>query len=1471
MTIEVERRIYPAGKINAVHVSMYNMQTAQLALYAVDLEQLAPGAFAMWESRPEVQGSLPYYLKHLNLAALRPAAQWGVALQKLYPDEWQEKPTRLPSLPEGVYVLVARGGGVEDRTWVAISSRAMVVKRSPDKILGWVVDSKTGKPIANVPVALYDAKKRVSISSTSADGLVSFPMTKWNESCYLASRQGGPAFAMAVSPGNEAPYIIYMYTDRPIYRPGHVVRFRGTVRAAARGKYALPPAGLETVKVQIRSPKGGTVYEKNLALNEWGTFTDEFALAPEPPLGNYEIVSNIDYKGTQMSGYGAFEVQAYRKPEFEVNVAIPKSHYLGGEKVPVTISAMYYFGSPVSGGKVDYQVSFNGAGNVVEPDVITAAGLGSAANVRVEPGFKGQAVLDKDGKFLLEVPTRYVPQDRSLTVQATVQELALRPQQGSASTTITAAKFRMYLWVENEPLIVGDQARVRVETDDYDGKPVSARVKLTLIETMKDREGRTYEQKTPRDVETASDGKVVVTYPLKRPGYYTVKAWGLDDAGNPTGTSVGFEVLKERPKHEWPALDLTTDKDSYKTGDTARVHVQTSLVGAWFLVTVEGQYLFDSWIVQAKAHEFDMRVPIVENYKPGVKVAMVAVREGEMTSGSGGLSVPQLDKRLDIIVTPDHETYEPAQDAKWSITTRDWRGGAASAELGVGIVDESLYAIREDSTPSPYDVFWGSGAERVTTDFSLGRLYPGGGYQAAGLGGLRRKAGEDRAAMAMPAPAMMATAAAGPAGPSGSTAPRVRTNFLDTAFWGPSVVTGPDGRAEFTFTIPDNLTTWRATARGMTRETIAGDTRHSVKVTMPLLVRLTLPRFYVEGDEGTAAAIVHNYTGQERQVKVVLTAEGAQVLGDKQQTITLANDGIQRLTWRIKAQGPDEAKFLVSADGGAGASDAMQSTLPVVPNGVENIDAWAGVADATTEAKIPLPADAVAKSGRVELAVSPSLAGPIFQALDFLTEYPYGCAEQTMDSFLPDVIVTQTLAKLKVDRPRPKMLDRYVSFGLQKLQRYQHEDGGWHWWEFDDSDPYISAYIVYGLKLADDAGCVGAHQAMVKGAVYLRGALQNEDFREAQAYLLWAMAFADVWDKDSLATASATASKLFDDRKKLNIFSQASLARAMKRLSAEPMLTQKVRDGMATAAAKMADEFEAAGLETGLGVHWSADASEEYSWMDNDVEVTSQVLAALLEVKPDSPKIVGGIRWLMASRRGNAWYSTKDTAAAVLVLAAYLEGRKEELKPDYSLRVMVNDAVAGEMKFTSADVFADPKVVTIAADKLKPGDNVVRLEKTGDGAMYWSARLYYVLPPEKAVPYAKGISVKRTYRLPSENPLEAADQVPGSLVQVEVRLTMDQNLRYAMLEEPIPAGCEIVAGDEDDPRSSPWDRREVWDNKLLFFFDYLPRGERTIEYYLRTEAPGQYNILPSAATLMYFPEFGGRGKLVRMRILDVAP
>ena len=110
-----------------------------------------------------------------------------------------------------------------------------------------------------------------------------------------------------------------------------------------------------------------------------------------------------------------------------------------------------------------------------------------------------------------------------------------------------------------------------------------------------------------------------------------------------------------------------------------------------------------------------------------------------------------------------------------------------------------------------------------------------------------------------------------------------------------------------------------------------------------------------------------------------------------------------------------------------------------------------------------------ARNLRIE--ASPSIAGALFGALDYLTSFPYGCTEQTMSSFLPNVIVAQTLK----DVPQAKIrasndLDKKVQKGLDRLYAYQHDDGGWGWWKDDKTDPFMTAYVVDGLTLASRAG-----------------------------------------------------------------------------------------------------------------------------------------------------------------------------------------------------------------------------------------------------------------------------------------------------------------------------------------------------------------------------------------------------------------
>ena len=107
--------------------------------------------------------------------------------------------------------------------------------------------------------------------------------------------------------------------------------------------------------------------------------------------------------------------------------------------------------------------------------------------------------------------------------------------------------------------------------------------------------------------------------------------------------------------------------------------------------------------------------------------------------------------------------------------------------------------------------------------------------------------------------------------------PMIRKNFKDTAFWQPDVVTGADGKATVKVDLPDNLTTWRATARGVTADTKVGATKYKVLARKDVIMRLETPRFVTQGDTVTLSGIVHNYLNNDKSTQISLAVDGAQL------------------------------------------------------------------------------------------------------------------------------------------------------------------------------------------------------------------------------------------------------------------------------------------------------------------------------------------------------------------------------------------------------------------------------------------------------------------------------------------------------------------------------------------------------------------------------------------------------------------
>jgi len=142
----------------------------------------------------------------------------------------------------------------------------------------------------------------------------------------------------------------YVYTDRPVYRPGHTVHFKGILRTRGAAGYQVP-AG-KPVQVRIQDPEQKPIYQKTLTTSATGAIHDDLALPAGAALGSYYI----EIRAGEYPMSGSFDVEEYKKPEYEVRVTPTKARVLEGETVPATIEARYYFGEPVNGASVQWAV-----------------------------------------------------------------------------------------------------------------------------------------------------------------------------------------------------------------------------------------------------------------------------------------------------------------------------------------------------------------------------------------------------------------------------------------------------------------------------------------------------------------------------------------------------------------------------------------------------------------------------------------------------------------------------------------------------------------------------------------------------------------------------------------------------------------------------------------------------------------------------------------------------------------------------------------------------------------------------------------------------------------------------------------------------------------------------------------------------------------------------------------------------------
>ncbi len=1404
------------------------------------------------------------------------------------------------ALPPGLYYLKMSVPGLKPvlQHMLVVSRANVTLKTTLTESLVWVTDLQSGQPSPGTKVTLLGpAGQELASGQTDADGVLSVPLANtgdmegWSAIMAMAGPEDSPAvastdWANGITPWQfglsfayeTEPYRLHLYTDRSIYRPDQTVYFKGVMRADDDGRYSLP-AGVKAVQIMVSDAMGKEVYRTDLPLSDMGTLHGELKLDAEASLGYYSLNATFLDRA-----YGtSFQVAEYRKPEFEVTVSTDREEYTQGDEVAVTVAANYYFGGAVANARLtwqllsqDYAFNWTGPGyyQFSEPDPDSTGKPTAFGGVVTS----GQGVTDAAGRFTFRVPADIANRKNSqmFTLEASLTDPSNQEVSARASAIVHRGLFYIGLAPQDYIGIAGREIKVDVITVDPHSVAVP-NIPLTLVllkqhwynvQQQAD-DGRFYWEwkleETPVYTTTATtdaQGKTVAGFVPAEGGSYRVRATARDARENEIRSSTylwisGQDFIAWRQENN-DRIELVADKKSYRPGETARILIPSPFQGqVKALLTIERGHIISYQLLTLASNSEQVDVPVLPDYAPNVYVSVVVVKGVDGTNtvpsyrvGYVNLPVDTAEKQLTIAITPDKQTpYPPASQASFDLRATDTTGRGVQADLSLQVVDLAVLALTDGTQGTLLNTFYGSRGLAVRTGASLAVSVDRAKEQTqppTGKGGDGRGAfGEDT----------------------------IRKEFRDTAYWNAEVRTDADGRARVTVDLPDNLTTWRVTGKGATASTLVGEGSADIMTSKDLLIRAVAPRFFVLGDQAQLGAVVHNNTAQALAVDVSLQGTNVTIQQGTQRVQVPAH-GQATVSWPVQVAAARPAVLTWRAASG-NLSDGLELTLPIYHYSTPEVVATAGQipAAATRIETVVLPERLDVSQGELTVQLDPSLAGAMRDSLDYLKAFPYDCIEQTVSRFLPNVVTYRALKQLGiVDTELEQNLPEYVSVGLQRLYALQHYDGGWGWWVSDESNPFISAYVLLGMNEVARADLAVDRDVMKRAAAYLNEVVDSAQYTEryspdSRAFVLYVLAECGQGD---LGRTMA----LFDDRASLGTYGKGYLVMTLHLL--QPGETGPVNT--------LISELTNAAILSATGAHWE-EQEIDYRAMSSNTRTTAIVLQALQRVDPQNGLLPNIVRWLMVARKEGHWETTQETVWSVLSLTDFMVA-SGELQADYDYRVALNARSLDEGKVTAQDVDETRKLVIAVKDLLRDQANRIVLERlaptgtqTGQGQLYYSLYLRTYLPVEDVVALDRGIVVLRQYELEGEPDKPVSSARVGDVIRVKLTVVAPNDLHYLVVEDPLPAGCEALDTSLKTTASYAREEEEVWtgyrgqywrpywwyfhqtelrDEKVAIFATYLSKGTYEYTYLIRASVPGRFLTMPTNAYEMYFPEVFGR-------------
>ncbi len=1373
-------------------------------------------------------------------------------------------------LEPGIYIVDVDAEDVRWNRWqhrhVLIASPLnLTMKSTDDETLVWACDLLTGAPIPGLILRTYDSDgDPLDATVTDANGVAIFAGTAaydWRGVTVASAMpfsmgnsqwtSGISIWDFGYSSGDNAQERLFLDTDRPIYRPGQSVSFRGVLRDERDVSYTLPAD--EVVHVRVRDSQWALVYESQLSLDAIGTFSGQFELASDAAIGTYRIETETD----RSYHSDTFDVAAYRAPEFQVVVTPEHDQMVASDAVRAWVQIEYFFGAAVADQSFEWSVYANAY--TFSPSHLSRYSftdrddpwncwscwwMPEASPVAV---LEGSGVTDGSGNFMIEIPSDVIANlqgiqsgSQTLTIEVTTRGADNQVISGRASTILHAATFYTGLATAQAVARAGDDMAIDVVTVDWAGERLSSQqLSYQVIRRewenvyKSDNAGGGQWTWTVHDIEvetgslqTDENGTGVFAFTPPQGGTYKVATIGIDAAGNETRSSLflwasGPDTVSWRRSND-DRITLIPDKTEYAVGETARILIPSPYAGPhWALVTIErGNILFRD-VVLLESNSTVIDVPITNEHIPNIYVSVVLFQglqdAGAAASGSAGtaetkigyaaLTVSRDPKSIRIEMTPSDDRAEPGTEIAYDLSVTDADGLPVTAALAFDLVDAAVLSLQPREPNAILDAFYGWRGLGVSTSsgltLSINRLVIEQLDQLESQGNVKLEVDDDAVGSAY-APtalaeeagavnhdAIMRSSAASQL-PEGVT---LREEFQDTAYWDGTVMTDNQGRARIVISLPDNVTTWVARAVGATADTEVGESTQELLVTKPLLIRPVTPRFFVVGDRVQLLANVSNQTDMDLSAEVTLAQTGIALENAAVQTVMIPAQGEAAVIWWGTVQDVDRVDIAFSVVSGA-LSDAARPRLTTGPDGTLLVYKY------TSPEIVGTAGQLTGFENRTEIIhLLPGLDLNRSSVLLRLETSLAAAMQQGLDYLehfeyeCTEQVISRFLPNVLTYRALSELgienqtlADRLPSLVAEGIEKLTLRQNTDGGWGWWDGDRSNPYLTAYAVF-----ALLQAQRSDFE--------IQSEVLKDGLDHISESLVRAGDLDSTVIANRQAWLTYVLAEGNRLSDALDAAngLFEARDKLShyarAWVALTLSLSGGRAADIDTLLSDLYSQAIISATGIHWE-ESMHDWWAMNTDTRSTAIILDVLVRLDPTAALLPQTVRWLMVARSGGIWETTQETAWALISLTDWMSAT-QELHPTYDFAAFLNgmELFAGQ---TDGTALADPIELTIPASNLQldSGNALTISRSDGTGNLYYSAHLTSYIPVEQVDALQRGIIVQRQYVSPSCPIGEICPEIQSIAVgeEIQVRLTIiaPHDLYYVVVEDPFPAGCEAI-------------------------------------------------------------------------------